>query len=179
MALVGQAAGSTPLVNAFNNRSSKAAVAAIQALLAAGADVQAVGEDRITALHRAALKISHPARAAAVVRALVAAGAVLNAATTAGHRPLHYATHHTETALLLVRLGASLSAVDGQGRTALQAAAGGRAEVEAALRHASSHERQCAGCGSTVGERIKRCSGCWGASYCRCVDGGWEGWRGA
>ena len=82
-----------------------------------------------------------------------------------GRRPLHLA-HRQGTALLLVRLGASLSLRDDAGRTALEVAAGGSAARHAALRQASISERRCAGCGAG-GERLKRCIRCRAFSYCK------------
>ena len=82
-----------------------------------------------------------------------------------GRCPLHIVCH-LDTALLLVRLGASLSLRDNNGRTALESAAGGSAAAEAALRQASISDRCCAGCG-TGGERLKRCMRCRAVSYCK------------
>ena len=89
----------------------------------------------------------------------------LNCALVDGRRPLHLA-RHLDTALLLVRLGASLSMRDNNGGTALEAAAGGSAAAGAALRQASISERHCAGCGAG-GERLKRCIRCRTVSYCK------------
>ena len=115
-------------------------------------------------LHAAAANRNTEA-AAAAVQALVDAGADLNASAANGRRPLHFTAGHLPTALLLVRLGASLSLRDDAGRTTLEAASGGRAAAEAALRQASISERRCAGCGAG-GERLKRCIRCRSVSYC-------------
>ena len=103
--------------------------------------------------------------AAAAVQALFAAGADLNCSTLNGRRPLHFADVHLDTALLLVRLGASLMLRDHEGRTTLDVAANGDAAARAALRQASASERRCAGCGAG-GERLKRCIRCRAVSYC-------------
>ena len=104
------------------------------------------------------------------MQALVTAGAHLNGSTAEGRRPLHFAAGRLVPALLLVRLGASLSLRDNTGRTALEAAAGGSAAAKAALRRAAASERLCTGCGAG-GERLKRCQRCHAASYCRWVGG--------
>ena len=104
--------------------------------------------------------------AAAAVKALVAAGADLNSTSAGGSRPLHFAASRLVPALLLVRLGASLSLRDNAGQTAIEAAAGGSATAQAALRQASISERRCAGCGAG-GERLKRCIRCRAVSYCK------------
>ena len=135
------------------------------ALVAAGADVNAANNDGRQALHVAVLNRSSNA-AAVAVKALVAAGANLNGACADGSRPLHLAAGSLVPALLLVRLGASLSLRDNAGRTALEVVAGGNAAFEAALRQAAGNERHCAGCGAG-GERLKRCMRCRAASYCR------------
>ena len=90
----------------------------------------------------------------------------MNGATADGSRPLHSAAGRLVPALLLVRLGASLSLRDNAGRTALEAASGGNAAFEATLRWAAGNERHCAGC-SAGGERLKRCMRCRAVSYCR------------
>ena len=97
--------------------------------------------------------------------ALVAARADLNASASDGRRPLHHAAQ-LDTALLLVRLGASLSLRDNTGQAAIEAAAGGSTVALTALRQASISERRCASCGAG-GERLKRCIRCRAVSYCK------------
>ena len=76
-------------------------------------------------MHYAA-NIASPEVSAAVVEILlVAAGADTNAAGRSRMRPLHLVVACLDTALLLVRLGASLSLCDAAGRTALKVAARG------------------------------------------------------
>ena len=156
--------GNQPLYHAAYNQNSEASAAAVAALVAAGGDVRAKDNDGIQPLHLAAAN-QNAAAAAAAVAALVAAGADLNGSSSDGNRPLHLA-RHLDTALLLVRLGASLSMRDNNGGTALEAAAGGSAAAGAALRQASISERHCAGCGAG-GERLKRCIRCRTVSYCK------------
>ena len=86
-----------------------------------------------------------------------------------GRRPLHCAAGHPAVARLLVRLGASTTLKDGRGRTALEAAAGGDAELERALL-AEASQRRCAGCGKQE-PRLRRCGKCRAAQYCRCAAG--------
>jgi uncharacterized protein len=93
-------------------------VDAVQALLDAHADVNAVGTGwmRGTALHSAV-----SARHRTVAGVLVDAGADANARQSGGWTPLHGAAHngdHGTTALLLAR-GADPSALDDDGRSAL------------------------------------------------------------
>ena len=156
--------GMEPLHYAALNRNAEAAAAAVAALVEAGAVVRAKDSKGVEPLHIAAV-YPNAEPAAALVTALVAAGADLNCAMSDGRRPLHEA-RHMDTALLLVRLGASLSLRDNLGRTALEAAAGGSASAQAALRQASISERRCAGCGAG-GERLKRCIRCRAVSYCK------------
>ena len=155
--------GAEPLYQAATNPNAEAVAAAVRALVAAGADVRAKDNDGFEPLHLAAFNPNAEAAAAAVA-ALVAAGADLNGSESCGNRPLHFA-RHLDTALLLVRLGASLSQRNNAGRTTLEVAAGGSAEAHAALRQASISERRCAGCGAG-GERLKRCIRCRAVSYC-------------
>ena len=109
-------------------------------------------------LHAAASNPNAEAAAAAVT-ALMAAGADLNGSAADGRRPLHLTNGNLQTALLLVRLGASLMLRNNSRKTAFQTAAAGSAAAEAALRQACSRERHCAGCGAG-GEHLKRCSLC-------------------
>ena len=156
--------GYEPIHQAAFNPDAEAAAAAVAALIAAGVDVRAKASNGDEPFHAVANNDNAEAAAAAAA-ALVAAGADLNASLSDGRRPLHVA-RHLDTALLLVRLGASLSLRDNAGRTALETAARGCAETEAALRQASASERHCAGCGAG-GERLKRCPRCRAASYCK------------
>ena len=157
--------GGEPLHYAAGNTNAEAAAAAVTALVAAGADVHSAVPDGRQPLHVAVQNHSTSA-AAALVKALVAAGADLNGAYVDGRRPLHLVAGRLVPALVLVRLGASLSLRDNAGRTALEAASGGNAAFEAALRRAAKKERHCTGCGAG-GERLKRCTRCRAASYCR------------
>ena len=104
-----------------------------------------------------------------VVEMLAAAGADLNAMDDEGRRPLHCAAGHPDVARLLVRSGASTILKDGRGRTALEAAAGGDAELERALL-AEASKRHCAGCGKQE-PRLQRCSRCRSVQYCRYAEG--------
>ena len=156
--------GEEPLHSLVCNCNANTAAALVTALVAAGADVRAKNnKGGFEPLHGAAANPNAQA-AAAVVAALVAAGADVNCSASDGSRPLHHASH-LDTALLLVRLGASLSLRDNAGRTTLEAAAGGNTAAQAALRQASISERRCAGCGAG-GERLKRCIRCRAVSYC-------------
>ena len=156
--------GDEPLQHAALNENAGVASATVRVLVAAGADVRAKNNKGQEPLHAAACNRKDTA-AAAAVHALVDAGADLNASAADGSRPLHYAAGHLPTALLLVRFGASLSLRDKAGRTALEAASGGIAATEAALRQGSISERRCAGCGAG-GERLKRYIRCRSVSYC-------------
>ena len=131
----------------YRNPDAAAVTAAVQALVAAGADVRAKDSSGQEPLHLAAVNPCTDA-AAAAVQALVDAGADLNASAADGRRPLHLTARRLPTALLLVRLGASLSLRDAAGWTTLVVAADGNAAAEAALRQASISDRRCAGCGA-------------------------------
>ena len=156
--------GAEPLHAAAQNPTAEAAAAAVAALVSAGADVRAKDNHGFEPLSYAVCN-THAEAAAATVAALIEAGADLNCSAYDGSRPLHVA-HHLDTALLLVRLGASLSLRDNAGRTTLEAAAGGSSSDMAALRQASISGRRCAGCGAG-GERLKRCIRCRTVSYCK------------
>eukprot|EP00753_Platysulcus_tardus_P012864 PLAT3561.1.p1 GENE.PLAT3561.1~~PLAT3561.1.p1 ORF type:complete len:249 (+),score=76.34 PLAT3561.1:105-851(+) len=82
-------------------------------LLEQGADVRKEGAFKRTALHRA--------QSAAVVEALSAAGAELEAADNGGQTPLFTASFngHDEAVAALIAAGADLNAVNKQGWTAL------------------------------------------------------------
>ena len=157
-------AGAEPLHSAAFNPHAEASAAAVAVLAKAGADLSVKADDGYGPLHTAAGNRNAEASAAAVT-ALAAAGADLNCSASDGRRPLHFA-RHLDTALLLVRLGASLILRDNAGRTALETAAGGSPAAHAALRQASISERRCAGCGAG-GERLKRCIRCRAVSYCK------------
>ena len=150
--------GSTPLARAARYGHA----AATRQLIAAGASLEAAFKLCESPLHLAA-RFGN----IGVVGVLAAAGADLNAMDQEGRRPLHSAAGHPDVARLLVRLGASTMLKDGRGRTALEAAAGGDAELERALL-AEASERRCAGCGKQE-PRLQRCSKCRAAQYCRCA----------
>ena len=65
--------GTEPLHSAASNKNPEAAAAAVQALVAAGADVRAKDNDGLEPLHYAALNDNAEA-AASAVQALVTAG---------------------------------------------------------------------------------------------------------
>ena len=157
--------GREPLHAAAGNQNADAAAAAVQALASAGGDVLAKTNLGSEPLHVAVINGNAEAAAAAVT-ALVAAGADLNASAANGCRPLHLTAGNLQTALLLVRLGASLALRSNAEKTTLEAAAGGSTTAEAALRQASVSERLCAGCGAG-GEHLKRCVRCRAVSYCK------------
>ena len=139
--------GDEPLQHAALNENAGVASATVRVLVAAGADVRAKNNKGQEPLHAAACNRKDTA-AAAAVHALVDAGADLNASAADGRRPLHLTARRLPTALLLVRLGASLSLRDAAGWTTLVVAADGNAAAEAALRQASISDRRCAGCGA-------------------------------
>ncbi len=96
--------------------------AVIEALAAAGADLEARFEGGRTPLHVAAGFSEHPE----VIEALVAAGASLEARAGLGMTPLHTAarsSEHPEVIEALVAAGASLEARAEGGRTPLHSAA--------------------------------------------------------
>ena len=156
--------GLEPLHLAVYNKNAAAASAAVKTLVEAGANVRAKNNIGLEPLHGAAANPCTEA-AAAAVQALMDAGADLNASAADGPRPLHCTAGRLPTALLLVRLGTSLSLRDNVGRTTLEVASGGNAAAEAALHQASISERRCACCGAG-GERLKRCIRCRAVSYC-------------
>lgn len=107
-------------------------VAAVQQLVAGGADVNAARGDGLTPLHAAAI-----AGAVPIAQVLIAAGADVNARTTLlGLTPLHLAAKNGQTAIveLLLKSGVKANAVDRAGTTPLMlAAASGRAQAVNAL----------------------------------------------
>ena len=136
LAAVGASAspGSSPLVPdaPVADAAQRGDAAAVRALLADGADVNAAQGDGMTGLHWAAFNGS-----AAIADVLVGAGADLEAVTRLGaHRPLHVAAkegHGAVTALLL-EAGADPSALTSTGAAPLHfAAASGDARSVSAL----------------------------------------------
>lgn len=102
----------------------------VQALIAAGADVDELGLSG-TALHLATARGS-----AAIVAALIDAGADLEARDDSGLRPLHLAVRSNDLPIttLLIQRGADTDAYDGQGMTPLiLAARAGYAAIVTAL----------------------------------------------
>ena len=105
---------------------------ALRVAIAAGADLDAAGEDRATALLDAAAALDvadarHAAEALRCVRALLAAGADPNAKDRCGTSPLHAAAVRGASAACgaLLRHGAAVDAVDTRGRTPLARACEG------------------------------------------------------
>ncbi len=110
-------------------------VAAVRALLADGADVNAPRGDGMTGLHWAALNGN-----AEIARLLIGAGADLDAATRIGaHTPLHVAGREGsgEIVAVLADAGANVAAVTGTGATPLHfaAASGDVVAVTALIDH--------------------------------------------
>ena len=110
-------------------------VAAVRALLADGADVNAPRGDGMTGLHWAALNAN-----VEIARLLVGAGADLEAATRIGaHTPLHVAGREGsgEIVAVLAEAGANVAAVTETGATPLHfaAASGDVLAVTALLNH--------------------------------------------
>jgi ankyrin repeat protein len=127
--------GVTPLLSAADSRHDdpSAQLKIMEALVRAGADVRAVNEDGVTALHRAVR-----ARSVSAVAFLIDAGADVNARDRGrGSTPLRRAVNNTgaggtagridaalQIAEMLLRHGASANDRDKQGRSILQAARG-------------------------------------------------------
>ena len=115
----------TPLLLAVR-QGDATVMAAIEALLAAGADVGAKDSYGSEALHWAAN--NHATAAAAAIEALLAAGANVRAKCDLGREPLHEAAHamKPEAAVaaiqLLVAAGADARAKDNKGREPLHLA---------------------------------------------------------
>ncbi len=108
-------AGNTPLHRA----ASKGQAAAVELLLAAGADVDALNDRGAAPLHQAAA-----AGDAATVAALLAAGADPSTADNDGATPLHVAAEQgqAELAEAIAVAGADLNVTNHNGRTPLDAA---------------------------------------------------------
>jgi ankyrin repeat protein len=118
-----------PLENQLRDAIRGGDPAAVQALIDAGADVQADFGGGLTPLHAAVMNQN-----AASVQALIDSGAEVNAVDSMGSTPLHKAAQAPsgEVAQLLIDAGADLAAPDGDrfGRTpAHYAAEGGFNEV--------------------------------------------------
>jgi ankyrin repeat protein len=138
-----------------------------RALVAAGADVDVQDSEGLRPLHNAVIHGCNEA-----VRALVEAGAHPNFPDFGGRRPLHYAKKK-DTALLLLRLGASLSIANDDGTTAATEAAGGNKRIQDALLKCRN-TLPCKTCGSSV--RVLRCSRCLSVCYCNvsCQTADWK-----
>lgn len=109
--------GLTPLMKA----AGRGELAAVQSLLAAGADVNAADGRGFTALYHACYNADEDRGYPEVVRALLAAGADREAAIGYGVRPLMYAAGNGEAAVVreLLAAGADPAARNEGGRTAL------------------------------------------------------------
>ena len=100
----------------------------VEALLAAGADANAImstaDAEKRTLLHFAAVRGYHE-----VARVLVKAGSKVDATDKGGKTPLHWAAFHghPEVARVLVEAGCKVDATDKQGQTPLHCAAGVKA----------------------------------------------------
>jgi uncharacterized protein len=123
--------GSTPLMRAAKNGDS----AAIQLLLANGADSNALAKNGTTALMFAAglgfgtgtfaNDYATPAELLESVKVLVAAGADVNAISEAGQTPLHFGAQASDDIVkFLAESGAKLDVKDKQGRTPVEMALG-------------------------------------------------------
>eukprot|EP00753_Platysulcus_tardus_P012211 PLAT3348.11.p2 GENE.PLAT3348.11~~PLAT3348.11.p2 ORF type:complete len:214 (+),score=50.35 PLAT3348.11:550-1191(+) len=102
--------------------------AGVVRLIEDGADVCARGKCDFTALH--------VAESAAVVEALLAAGAEMEAKTTVGRTPLHSASHNGRNAVAdaLIEHGADVNAAKDSGWTPLMiASSGGHKHIAASL----------------------------------------------
>ena len=142
LAAVGASAlsGSSPLVAdaPVADAAQRGDAAAVRALLADGADVNAAQGDGMTGLHWAAFNGN-----AAIADVLVGAGADLEAVTRLGaHRPLHVAAKegHAAVTALLLEAGADPSALTSTGAAPLHfaAASGDARSVSALLDHGAS-----------------------------------------
>ena len=119
--------GDTPLHIAASANAREV----VEALIAAGANVHAKGNDGLTPLHAAAFR-----NAREVTVALIAAGAHVHVKDNLGHTPLHVAAfgNAREVAAALIAAGANVHAKDNGGRTPLHRAAWKNArEVAATL----------------------------------------------
>ena len=103
-------------------RGSCQAVPTIDFFLSQGFDVNATSKDRSTALHLA-VDVEENGE---VIRALVAAGANIEAREDEGKTPIHLATAqcYDENLRVLIELGADIEARDNEGLTPLMIAAG-------------------------------------------------------
>ena len=103
-------------VTALNIAADRGCVPAVRALLAAGADVHALNDERVSALHFAAQE----GRVTAMLE-LIDAGASVNGQTSRRVTPLMMACArgHLAAVAVLIRAGASVNARDINGATAL------------------------------------------------------------
>ncbi|MFN2425840.1 MAG: ankyrin repeat domain-containing protein [Candidatus Binatia bacterium] len=128
-------------------------------LIAAGANVNAPGKQKETALHAAAMQ-----GRTGIARILLAAGADVNARDADGHTPLHSAAAwgHTELARMLVAAGADVNAGDHARQTPLHLVASrrvpplaGYADVARLLLDAGARPNLKAADGSTALRRAE------------------------
>lgn len=139
----------TPLHHACRSKDAHAggtAVAIIQALLRAGADVSASNDGGYTPLH--------DARSGAVVKALIAAGADPHARSRTGQTPLlhmaYYGGVDTDAFTALVDSGANVNATNLVGDTALRSAAHwGKERVVSTLLQCGADPHSVDGTGAT------------------------------
>ena len=124
-------------VTALHFAARNGHVAAVQLLLAAGANVNAANAQGHTALHQSAQTGS-----VAVLKLLLDAGAAVCATSSGGSMPLHTAAQMgaAEYVPLLIAAGADVNAANNRGRTALHHATmcGQAAVLEQLLRHGAA-----------------------------------------